>query len=103
VTGGFVYRGSAIAGLQGVFVFGDLSSSFVAPSGRLFVAVENEDGSWSMTDLIIAEQGDGFLESYLYAFGEDEAGELYILTNDTIGTAPGAGSLYKIEPATAGE
>lgn len=37
VTGGFVYQGSAIAELQGRYVFGDWSQSFTQAAGRLFV------------------------------------------------------------------
>ena len=36
VTGGFVYRGSAVRQLRGSYVFGDFTQSFAGPGGRLF-------------------------------------------------------------------
>src|SRR5439155_78920 len=43
IIGGFVYRGSAIAGLAGAYVFGDLSS------GHIWAGVQDSSGNWSQT------------------------------------------------------
>jgi glucose/arabinose dehydrogenase len=43
VIGGFVYRGSSIAGLAGDYVFGDLSS------GHVWAGVPDSSGNWRQT------------------------------------------------------
>ena len=67
VTGGFVYRGSAIPALQGSYVFGDYCASGVR-------AVDPLDPA---TAVRLSEE-----PAKVVAFGEDDAGELYVLTLD---------------------
>ncbi|MBZ0121258.1 MAG: PQQ-dependent sugar dehydrogenase, partial [Sandaracinaceae bacterium] len=69
VIGGFVYRGSAIAGLQGWYLFGDAGSGGRAairqcPGGAINVR--------TLTDLV-------GLAPALTSFGQDNNGELYML------------------------
>jgi glucose/arabinose dehydrogenase len=64
VTGGTVYRGSAVPALAGRYVYGDFCS------GRLWSAAKNALGGFGARD--IATTGIN-----ITAFGEDEAGELY--------------------------
>ena len=69
VTGGHVYRGSRVPLLQGAYLYGDFCS------GRIWGLVY--DGhEVSDTQLLL----DSSLE--ISSFGEDEAGELYILSFD---------------------
>jgi glucose/arabinose dehydrogenase len=77
VTGGYVYRGTAQAALRGMYVFGDYCS------GRLFT-VHSEDGVF--TTRTVADTA-----LNLSSFGEDEAGELYLV--DLSG-----GGLYRVVP-----
>jgi len=66
VTGGYLYRGAALPDLQGVYLFGDYCSGIVWASRR------NGTGAW---------QTDVFLQTArtISSFGEDEAGELYLI------------------------
>jgi len=66
IIGGFVYRGSAIAGLAGAYVFGDLSS------GHIWAGVQDSSGNWSQT-LVLNHN------LTVSSFGQDSAGELYLL------------------------
>ena len=75
ITGGYRYRGSAVPDLAGVYLYAD----FV--SGNLWGATQGEDGTWTSETLL--ETGDN-----LVAFGENEAGEVYV--------ADFAGTLYRI-------
>ena len=81
VTGGYVYRGSALRGFQGVYFFGDFCDSVIRsfrPSG----GAATELTTWS--DLSAGLSG-------LVSFGEDGDGELYVLSiND--------GRVYRIAP-----
>jgi uncharacterized repeat protein (TIGR03806 family) len=63
ITGGFVYRGSAIAGLQGRYVFADFAS------GRIW-ALE-ADGQGGFEELVSSGIG-------ISSFAADQDGELYI-------------------------
>ncbi len=79
VTGGFVYRGSAIPALQGAFLYSDFCSGFL----RGFLDIDGtvvQEGNWELGEL-------GFVTS----FGEDGFGELYVLSLD--------GHIRKIVPA----
>jgi glucose/arabinose dehydrogenase len=88
VIGGYVYRGSALPGLVGRYVFGDLSAN-----GRLFVASEpgGDGGAWSTG---IVEIAGGDAPRRILSFGRDPAGEVYVL-----GTGSDGGSLYRVVPA----
>lgn len=84
VTGGYVYRGSAIPALNGTYLFADFVGhsvySLTQPGGE--VEVLNE------TDNL---KGDTIEFGGLASFGEDSAGELYILDYDN-------GKVHKIVP-----
>ena len=65
VTGGFRYRGSAIPGMYGVYLYGDYCT------GRIWRADQGGGGSWTSTQLLDS----GYLIS---GWGEDLAGEVYL-------------------------
>lgn len=77
VTGGYVYRGSAIPALRGFYLFGDFGSGHVwakrGPGANRYV-VPGLDGQVGQ----------------LSSFGEDARGELYVTSL--------AGSVYRIVP-----
>lgn len=91
IVGGYVYRGNAIADLQGKYVFGDWSRSFRSALGQLFVATppSGADESWT-TERIMD------LNEYVLGFGEDEDGEIYVLTTQRVGPSGTTGKVYKI-------
>jgi hypothetical protein len=60
-----VYRGTAQPALQGVYLFADYCS------GRLFGLAPNESG-WQQAELLDTEL-------LITTFGEDEAGEVYLV------------------------
>jgi glucose/arabinose dehydrogenase len=103
VTGGHVYRGSAIPALVGKYVFGDWSTSFGTPNGTLLGLEEGTPGSFTLSKLNLV--GGNPIGRYIPAFGVDEAGEIYVATKTTLapstpepGGAP-SGQLFKIVPA----
>jgi len=79
VIGGHVYRGGAIPQLEGDYLFADYCS------GRIF-AID------SATDSLVAPAEVGHVEGSVSAFGEDEAGELYVTTL--------GGTIYKVNAAS---
>lgn len=71
VTGGFVYRGSAISSLQGHYFYGDFCNSNVS-SFRLSNGIATDFGEW--THLL------GVQLNQVSSFGQDHDGELYVLS-----------------------
>jgi hypothetical protein len=92
VIGGFVYRGSAIPALQGLYVFGDWGS-FAAPSARLFYL----DPNLGIQELRIGldDRPTGF---WLRGFGRDANGELYVFGSTVLGPGGDTGVMLKIVP-----
>jgi hypothetical protein len=96
ITGGFVYRGTAIPELYGKYVFGDLAliPSPVRVNGRMFYAD-------LQTGLIKAfplpQFGTNIFPNGLtvHGFGQDADGELYALLTNTSANGTG-GIVYKL-------
>jgi hypothetical protein len=105
ITGGFVYRGSAIPELEGKFIFGDLAlhGTPIRADGRLFYA-DLQGGS--IHEFLLPQFANGVLPNGLtvHGFGQDANGELYALVTNTPSNGTG-GIIYKIvadvpEPAS---
>lgn len=77
VTGGFVYRGASYPSMQGFYFYADFSS------GRIW-GLQRRDERWANQFLLDS----GFSVS---SFGEDEAGELYLVDY--------GGTIYRVVPA----
>ncbi len=77
VIGGYVYRGSRIPGLRGVYLFSDFCSA------RIWALERGEGVAWERTELLDGGAG-------ATSFGEDLYGELYAMIGD---------SVYRLEPA----
>jgi glucose/arabinose dehydrogenase len=92
VVGGFVNRGVAVPPLYGRYVFGDYFLPEVL-SGRLFyLAAGQEIREFNLGEGVV-------LGMSVLGFGQDAAGELYVMANLT-GTPSGeTGVVLRIEPA----
>jgi hypothetical protein len=83
ITGGYVYNGTAIPELRGVYLFGDYCSNDIGAFRYCDGAVM---GAMRVPDLSGVADG-------LASFGEDNAGELYMVF-------VGSDEVYKIVPGT---
>jgi glucose/arabinose dehydrogenase len=90
VIGGYRYRGEAIPGLRGRYVFADWRSR-----GRLFVATPGETRPWPVEVVPVESGGDG-LGRYVLAFGRDDADELYVLSSANSGVDGDSGALHRL-------
>jgi glucose/arabinose dehydrogenase len=99
VVGGFVYRGSAMPELQGAYIFGDWSSSFINANGSILVATEIIAETWQVREAGIAGCLRRKLNKFVLGFGQDLQGELYILTARRSGPSGDTGEVFKIIPA----
>ncbi len=98
VIGGFVYRGKAVPALQGMYVFGDFSTSFSKPDGHLFYLDTFSGGT--IRQLVIGAD-DHDLGLFVKAFGRDAAGEIYVLADSSLGPSGAGGRVLKIVPIAA--
>ena len=78
VTGGFVYRGSAVPALRGRYLFSDFCAGFVR-------ALTLDGDEVTGVETLFSDLGQ------VSSFGEDGAGELYVLDI--------SGTVHKIVPA----
>lgn len=102
VTGGYVYRGSAIPGLQGKYLFGDYAANGIGGGGGILLGLEEHTpGSYTLSE--VKPVNTLPTSTRIYAFGVDEAGEIYVAAKTTSfvtaldGGKP-AGIIYKITP-----
>ncbi len=96
IVGGMVYRGEMLPSLHMGYIFGDWGRG----NGHLFVAHPPAFGKglWKITEIQV-ETRDRSGIGQLLGIGQDEVGELYLLTKDP-GTGPVGdnGKLYKLIP-----
>lgn len=97
ITGGFVYRGTAIPQLYGKYIFGDLAliPTPIRINGRLFYA---DFQAGTMNAFPLSPQfGTDYLPNNLtvHGFAQDANGEIYALTTNTSANGNG-GIVYKL-------
>jgi glucose/arabinose dehydrogenase len=66
VVGGYVYRGRGYPAMEGVYFYGDFGS------GRIWALRQIRPGQWASDEMLDTS-------FVITSFGEDEAGELYVL------------------------
>ena len=99
ITGGYVYRGKAIPELRGKYIFADWSKHWVIADGVLFAAsASGTNGEWTMRPLDLASHPKGEVKAYIVALGEDDEGELYVLTNGSNSVIGKSGKVLKLVP-----
>lgn len=94
VIGGFVYRGNDSPNLKGKYVFGDWSTDFIRADGKLYYLNETAPGVWVRSEFLL--KPDYPLKRFILGFGEDEQGEIYILTTRTFGSFFRSGEVWHI-------
>lgn len=90
--GGYVYQGQKLSFLQGQYLFGVLAQDAGSANGAIFAAPRSGT-TWDYSKLRFANRDDGELGMLLLGFGQDKAGEVYVLTSD--GT-PNSGKVYML-------
>ncbi|CAH1790930.1 unnamed protein product [Owenia fusiformis] len=105
VTGGHIYRGCQNPNLEGMYIYGD----FV--TGRIWKMIEDPTtGQWDNSEVTMCGPDvcfNGLVGTYepnILSFGEDQDGELYILTTDFASSTSASGKVYKIvDPIRRGD
>jgi len=84
ITGGYVYRGQALPGLRGAYLYADYESA-------AFFALRLGAGGVGGTPVDITENiNPGRATSHVASFGQDNAGEVYVVSFD--------GQVSRIDP-----
>ena len=96
VVGGFVYRSSTLPQLRGRYVFGDWSTSFGNPDGTLLVAKSRKRGLWQIQELRVATSPTGRIDHFVLGFGQDSAGDVYVLGTERTGPTGNTGKVWKL-------
>ncbi len=87
VTGGYVYRGTAMPAMQGIYFYSDSSSA------RIWSFRYNGSVTEFTERTAELDPPGGLSINAVYSFGEDAYGEMYVVD--------GGGEIFKIVPATA--
>jgi len=77
ITGGYVYRGTKIPAIAGMYLYSDYCTGFIRGAKKV-------NGVWTTTLLLSTPHN-------ISTFGQNESGELYIADHD-----PTAGAVYRI-------
>jgi len=101
VIGGVVYRGASLPAWDGRYVFGQWSINSASPQGGLFAAARTEAGMWEFQEVQIMNRQGAELNEFLLGLGNDQDGEVYILTSLVTGPNGTTGSVYRIIPPDA--
>jgi glucose/arabinose dehydrogenase len=94
IIGGYVYRGSLSINLEGKYVFADWSKNFMLPRGKLYYLEEIVPNTWQRFEFKLTN--DKPLKRFILGLGEDENGELYLLTTRTPGSLLKSGEIWHI-------
>ena len=119
IVGGDVYRGDAVVGLQGRYMFGYWSDSRTVGNGTLLAATPpatwvappstaagltpEENAMWDAQIVNVTNRDNETLGMFLRGFGEDINLDMYVMTNDVGGpdNTTSTGKIWKIVPFTA--
>lgn len=81
ITGGYVYRGRSVSELAGLYIYGDYCS------GEIFAVHTAKDGRIVGEPWLLAKS-----KMRISSFGEDDAGEIYVLDHK--------GAVYQLAPGS---
>lgn len=104
VVGGVVNRGQALTSdLDGRYLFGMWSTGEYETAegeehlpGNLLVATMRERGNWAWEPARLVGSSDGMLDALLLGFGQDEDGDVYVLTSDEAGPTGTSGKVRRL-------
>ena len=97
IIGGMVYQGSVIPAWKGGYVFGDWGRG----DGHLFIARPPAVGTglWGITEIQLEDSDSQTKIGQLLGIGQDEDGELYLLTKAPgIGASGTSGQIHRVRP-----
>ncbi len=94
IIGGYMYRGTASPSLIGKYIFADWSDTFFQARGKLFYLEQTGLNTWKRMEFFL--QSDKPINKYIPAMGQDESGEVYVITERVPGSTIPTGEIWHI-------
>jgi len=94
IVGGNVYRGNLLPSFQGRYIFGIFSQDG-KPNAKLYVADGSGSGAWTNSVLSLKSYPTD-LGQFVKSIGQDQSGEIYVLTSGQLGPQGATGRVYKL-------
>lgn len=94
IIGGYVYRGTQSPMLTGKYIFADWSDTYFQARGKLFYLEQTGPTTWNRMEFFL--QTDKPLNHYIPAMGQDESGEIYVITERLPGSVIPTGEIWHI-------
>jgi glucose/arabinose dehydrogenase len=89
ICGGYMYRGAMFPSLHGTYFFSDWS-------GKMFYLKQQTDRTWKRGEVIADDNKTNDMGAKINSMGEDENGEVYIITQHLMGPKSPTGAVYRI-------
>jgi hypothetical protein len=83
--------------MNGQYVFGDFSTSFAIPDGQIYYLSQTRPGIWELFPFQLWPTNARF-GRFIKGFGEDEAGEIYVLSTTILGPTGQTGDVRRLAP-----
>lgn len=94
IIGGYVYRGTQSPSLVGKYIFADWSDTYFQARGKLFYLEQTGPTTWKKMEFFM--QNGKPLNLYIPAMGQDQAGEVYLITEKMPGSVIPTGDVWHI-------
>ena len=94
IIGGYVYRGNLSSSLTGKYLFADWSDTYFGGRGKLFYLEKTGPETWKRMEFFL--QTNKPLNHYIPAMGQDESGEIYVITEKLPGSVIPTGEIWHI-------
>jgi len=94
IVGGNVYRGDSLPNMKGRYIFGSFSQDG-QPNAKVYSAQIAASGAWPYEELKLKSYPDN-LGQYLKSVGQDQAGEIYLLTSGQLGPSGTTGKVFRL-------
>ena len=95
VIGGNVYRGKAISGWDGKYIFGTFSQSATTADGELFISQTSNASEWTYDEVNLKSHAND-IGYFLRGFGQDNDGEIYLTVSSMSGPSGNTGKVFKL-------
>jgi len=94
IVGGNVYRGSLLSSYTGRYIFAIFSQDGNA-NAKLYVGDGSTSGTWTYSELKLKSFPTN-VGAYIKSIGQDQSGEIYVLTSGQQGPSGTSGKVYKL-------
>lgn len=89
ICGGIMYRGKMYPSLHGYYFFGDWN-------GKLFYLRQDSTANWNRGDVLVNDNSSNDIGAKINSLGEDENGEVYLITQHLFGPKSPTGAIYRL-------